>query len=286
MALTNFVDYQTRVVAAWLNAIDVLHQTVFGGAATKAAARAALTSDAPFTVAQGGTNATTAAGARTSLGVVIGTDVQAYDAGLQSIAGLTTAADKMVYTTASDVYATTDLTAAGRALLDDASAAAQRTTLSVPATTLTLTAAGLVTGGGDLSANRTFTVTAATQSDMETATSTTTAVTPAVQHNHPGHPKCWAFVTVSAGTPTLSTSYNITSITDTATGRLTITIGTDFSSANWCAMVGTESATTVQRASAVSDTTRAAGSVEIYSVNSANNLLDPTSWSFIGMGDQ
>jgi len=61
--------------------------------------------------------------------LIIGTDVQAYDAGLQSIAGLTTAADKMIYTTASDTYAVADLTAAGRALLDDANAAAQRTTL-------------------------------------------------------------------------------------------------------------------------------------------------------------
>jgi hypothetical protein len=70
-----------------------------------------------------------AAEQRTTLGLTIGTNVQAYDAGLQSISGLTTAADKMIYTTASDTYAVADLTAAGRALLDDANAAAQRTTL-------------------------------------------------------------------------------------------------------------------------------------------------------------
>lgn len=68
---------------------------------------------------------------RATLGLVIGTDVQTEDAGLTSIAGLTTLADRMIYTTASDTYAVTTFTAAGRALVDDASASAQRTTLGV-----------------------------------------------------------------------------------------------------------------------------------------------------------
>lgn len=58
-------------------------------------------------------------------------DVQPLDAGLTSISGLTTAANKMIYTTGSDTYEVADLTAAGRELLNDADAAAQRTTLGL-----------------------------------------------------------------------------------------------------------------------------------------------------------
>ena len=72
-----------------------------------------------------------AAAQRTTMGVAIGSDVQAYDAGLASIAGLTTAADKVIYTTGSDTYAVTDFTAFGRSLVDDADAAAGRTTLGL-----------------------------------------------------------------------------------------------------------------------------------------------------------
>lgn len=69
--------------------------------------------------------------ARASLGLTIGADVQAYDAGLASFAGLATAADKFAYTTGVGTWAEADITAAGRAILDDANATAQRATLGL-----------------------------------------------------------------------------------------------------------------------------------------------------------
>ena len=72
-----------------------------------------------------------AAAMRTTLGSVIGTNVQAFNANLSQLAGLSLVADRLPYADGTGTLALATLTASGRNLLDDASTSAQRTTLGL-----------------------------------------------------------------------------------------------------------------------------------------------------------
>jgi hypothetical protein len=72
-----------------------------------------------------------AAAMRATLGMAIGTNVQAYDAELAAIAALTGAVDQLPYFTGPGAAALTTLSSFMRTLLDDADAATARATLGV-----------------------------------------------------------------------------------------------------------------------------------------------------------
>lgn len=79
----------------------------------------------------GSTGVISAAAGRTSLGLVIGTDVQRYDPTLAAIAGLSPDTDDLIYFNGTDGASITTLTSFGRSLIDDVSATTARTTLGL-----------------------------------------------------------------------------------------------------------------------------------------------------------
>lgn len=121
------------------DAAAIRTQAALGSIATQSAGSVSITGGSitgitDLAVADGGSGASTASGARANFGLVIGTDVQAYHANLAAFSGLTLVADRLPYANGSGTLSLATFTAAGRALIDDADAAAQRATLGVTAT--------------------------------------------------------------------------------------------------------------------------------------------------------
>lgn len=116
----------------------------------------------PVAVTDGGTGATSASAARTNLGATsLGNSLftAASATAARTSLGVGATGDAL-FTSATAAAARTTLGsgATGDALFTAATAAAAQTTLGVPPTSRTVATSGLLTGGGDLSANRTITI--------------------------------------------------------------------------------------------------------------------------------
>jgi hypothetical protein len=107
------------------------------------------------------------------------------------------------------------------------------------------TIGGALTQTGVIDANSTMTL-----SGTLTMDGTNNAIIPAAAPSTPvAHGlyrdnicKGWGNVSVSGGTPTLNADYNVTSITDSGVGELTVTWETDFTSANYALIVSGQGA--------------------------------------------
>ena len=121
-SVTQAYDAELAAIAGLTSAADKL--PYFSGSGT--AALADFTAFGRTLVAQASADF-----ARTELAVRPGTDVQAYDADLAALAGLTSAADKVPYFTGSGTAAVADLPSFGRTLIANTLAADARTDLEL-----------------------------------------------------------------------------------------------------------------------------------------------------------
>lgn len=124
----------------------------------------------------------------------------------------------------------------------------------------------------------------ATQAEVEAETADRYADA-ATLHFSPGVAKFWACVNYSAGTPSVAASYNVTGIVDNGTGDLTVTIATDFSSANWCPFALAQNSSSSARFAYVTSSGRTAGTVRVVVENAGGTAGDPESIFIGGFGD-
>ena len=153
------------------------------------------------------------------------------------------------------------------------------------------TIGGALTQTGAIDANSTMTL-----SGTLTMDGTNNAIIPAAAPATPtAHGlyrdnicKGWANVSVSGGTPTLNADYNVTSITDSGPGELTVTWETDFANTNYVVNVTLRPSAGNDHFIGTIDESNAlgTGSCRVTSATGGNVIADPALYCIVAYGAQ
>ena len=199
-----------------------------------------------------------AAAARTTLAVVIGTDVQAFDQDLTDLAAIAPSTGGILHYTAGSTIAILTAGSSGNFLQIGA---------AIPLWSHASTEA------------------VATQAEMEAATVDNAFASPGTVRHHPGVAKAWSKFDL-AGTE--NASHNTDSVSDTGTGDWTVNITTDFSSVNYVVVPGMRDDSALQNNHWMIGA-QAVGSFQYLLGDSAGAAIDPAAaddMHAVAFGDQ
>lgn len=273
MASTTFVDKVTVVPTDWLNDVNGVVWTLFGGTSVPATARTALglgtiatqaansvaitggtiagttitggtvaSLSSPLAVASGGTGVTTSTG---TTAVVLSTG--------PTISGATLTGTNTITGTAAFSNTTTAPTKA-----KDNSSTEVATTAFVLGQT-------------------------STQAELEAGSSTTTFASPGRIQYHPSSAKAWVKCDTAGN---ILASYNVTSVATPSAGRLTVTFTTAFSSASYCALATVQYNLGILSAVVNNGTPPTTTTCDFICYNAASAATSPNLWYAVFYGDQ
>jgi hypothetical protein len=192
----------------------------------------------------------------------------------------------------------------GRSLISASAAVSARTLLGIntPGTvgnillTATTTASALNQLGGTTlgkslfeavttasAQNQLAVPTTAAKSDQEAAITGVKYTSPSTQQYHPSATKVWIRV-VNAGTPANFASYNVSSLTDVGTGRVTVNFTTNFTTAGeYCSLASVEQSDSIVQT--LGDGNKNVGSEEVRITNLSGTLID-ANFNYVAFGGQ
>ena len=191
----------TGTTATFTGAVNVASISISGGS---------------IPIGVGGTGATNATNARQNLGLELGVNAQAWNTKLDSISGVTFAADTLAYFTSASVVSSTSLPAYGRSLIAAASSSAAQTVLGLRLGTDVQPMSSELSAVGSLSTTGLVVRTAANTFTPRTITGVTGDIDVSNGNGVSGNPA----LSVGANIPRLANNNTFAGTSNTFTGTV------------------------------------------------------------------
>ncbi len=128
----------------------------------------------------------------------------------------------------------------------------------------------------------------ASKANQQAASSATVVVTPSVQQYHPSATQVWGAFDGTAGSPTTSAAYNVSSITKNSAGNYTVNYTTSFAGASYGVIVTVKFNGSHSMIGVIGAAGKSTGGVNIvsYATNAIDTPADTPDFNFACFGAQ